>query len=464
MINYGGSVDSYAGEAAHDGGTGAASHGPEPISYADHVRVKEIHQLAKRNNRVTEMEANMVSNMKAAGIRDEKHLDALIAKRDGKDMTPKLPALEKVDPYELWENNPDLKDAYKLTTPGIALRCQNGAEVYRVGGYTIGDSDLEFHQTLGFCHTIGQCGLAETKRRKQDRADLEKSKEAASIAGLQNISNSIQKGALKPSKDAALETERKANETKTKMLKLVKSSENDANKNAEMKKCVNYTRDFFEEAVQVQKVSESDMAGLVKNLCLNHLVMPMHPQGITRYSARRNCDRAAKILENVGDAPTVGELSEYCGQIASGPEEPPADTPEFELRAYMSDSAKLEKEEREELRDGLQKPDSKDSKDSKNQDASLARSMTPELKSKMMPKGEVSDAQWDRAIKGVSENIHDSKKVTSSVNDIARTLVDAKAKNDQHVQKDETVLRYATDIMEGPQPTTEDLKEHKPAA
>ena len=142
----------------------------------------------------------------------------------------------------------------------------------------------------------------------------------------------------------------------------------------------------------------------------------------------------------------------------------PADTPEFELRAYMSDSAKLEKEEREELRDGLQKPDSKDSKDSKNQDASLARSMTPELKSKMMPKGEVSDAQWDRAIKGVSENIHDSKKVTSSVNDIARTLVDAKAKNDQHVQKDETVLRYATEIMEGPQPTTEDLKEHKPAA
>merc|ERR1719316_1164158 len=155
-----------------------------------------------------------------------------------------------------------------------------------------------------------------------------------------------------------------------------------------MEKCFNTTRGFFEEAVENQKVSESDLAGLLKNLCLNHLIMPMHPDGITRYSARRNCDRAAQVLEKVGNAPASGDISEYCGQIASGPEDPPADTPEFELRAFMSDSAKLEKEEREELRDGLQKPDSK--KDSKNQDAALARSMTPELKSKMMPKGEVS--------------------------------------------------------------------------
>ena len=72
-----------------------------------------------------------------------------------------------------------------------------------------------------------------------------------------------------------------------------------------------------------------------------------------------------------------------------------------------------------------------------------------------MPKGEISDEQWDRAIKGVSQGIHDPNKLTSSVNEIASTLVNAKAKNDQHVQKDEAVLKYATDIMEGPQPITE---------
>merc|ERR1712098_699958 len=107
----------------------------------------------------------------------------------------------------------------------------------------------------------------------------------------------------------------------------------------------------------------------------------------------------------------------------------------FELRPFLSDSAKLEKEEREELRDGLQKPvfdsnDSKNSNSSKNQDAALARSMTPELKAKMMPKGEISDQQWDKAIQGVSKHIHDENKVTSNLNEIVRGLVDAKAKND----------------------------------
>merc|ERR1711968_383376 len=195
------------------------------------------------------------------------------------------------------------------------------------------------------------------------------------------------------------------------MGKLLKLAKKEKAKNQEMEKCFNTTRGFFEEAVENQKVSESDLAGLLKNLCLNHLIMPMHPDGITRYSARRNCDRAAQVLEKVGNAPASGDISEYCGLIASGPEDPPADTPEYELRAYMSDSAKLEKEEREELRDGLQKSDSKDS-DSKKQEAALARSMTPELKSRMMPKAEISDAQWDRAIKGVSQGIHDDNKVT----------------------------------------------------
>ena len=66
-------MDSMAGEASYDMGTGAASHGPAPVSDGDRDRVKQIQELAHTHNHVLELEASAKRNMANAGIRRNKN-------------------------------------------------------------------------------------------------------------------------------------------------------------------------------------------------------------------------------------------------------------------------------------------------------------------------------------------------------------------------------------------------------
>ena len=141
------SMDSLAGEAMHDAGTGAASHGPKPVSDGDKARVAQIQELAHKHNRILEMEASAKRNMAAAGIKSEKHLDALLRKLD-KNSTDEEATKEMVDPYALaGELAASPLDNSRL---GIARRCGKGAEIYKIGGYTVGDSEMAFAQTWHF--------------------------------------------------------------------------------------------------------------------------------------------------------------------------------------------------------------------------------------------------------------------------------------------------------------------------
>ena len=131
----------------------------------------------------------------------------------------------------------------------------------------------------------------------------------------------------------------------------------------------------------------------MKNLCLSQLIMPVFPHGITRYAAHVNCDRAAHVLDKVGDAPTEEDIGEFCAQVQSGPDTPPKDVAEFELQPYVSDAVKLEREENEELEQGLQTP-------AKKEDP-LVKSYKRNIKGKARPSMKVSDEVFDNAIKGV---------------------------------------------------------------
>jgi signal recognition particle subunit SEC65 len=429
LVKYGVNVDSMAGEANMEKGWGAASHGPKPISDGDKYRVAEIHNLAMRHNKVVELERSAWQNMQRAGIRNEKHLDALIAKRDGKDAP--VEKEEFVDPYASMEDS-DLPPV-DGTTAGIAIRCAEGEKLYHTGGYTIGDSELGFHQTLAFCHVIGQCSAVETAARKADHESVRKKKTEAAAAKLQLLSASIQKGVNTPSEKEL------RNITKTAALKA--KSAGDAEKAASERKsalamCVNSTVDFVA-TLKEQKVSEGDIRGLLKNLCLSQLIMPAHPRGITRYSAHLNCERASRVLDNVGNAPTTDDLGEYCAQVAAG-DTPPVDAPPFEMAPYLSDAAKLEKEEREEMAEGLQSPVNHDVQ------AEKLGIQAKKLQGRLHPRADISDAKWDEAISGVSEK---STTVVSNLNNIVKKLVDGKASTDQRVQKDTETLKYATDLV-----------------
>ena len=437
MVNYGVSVDSMAGEANLEKGWGAASHGPKPQSDGDKYRVAEIRHLAMRHNKVLELERSARENMQRAGIRNEKHLDALIARRDGKDAP--VEKEEFVDPYASMEDS-DLPPV-DGTTAGIAIRCAEGEKLYHTGGYTVGDSELGFHQTLAFCHVIGQCSAVETAARKADHEHVLKMKAEAAAAKLQALSASIQKGVNAPS---AKELKNATQTAAEKVKAAAKAEQAAGERKSALAVCVNTTEDFIS-TLKEQKVAQGDMRGLLKNLCLSQLVMPAHPRGITRYGAYHNCERASRVLEQVGDAPTVDDLGEYCAQVAAG-DKPPVDAPPFELAVYMSDSAKLEKEEREEIAEGLQAPVEHD------QGEKLA-TLTKKLAGRLRPRAEISDEKWDAAIKGVSSK---SDTAVSSLNNIMKKLVDAKASSDQRVQKDTETLKYATDLVSG-EPSTAPL-------
>ena len=428
-------MDSFAGEAMHDTGTGAASHGPKPVSDGDKARVAQIQELAHKHNRVLELEASAKRNMAAAGIKSEKHLDALLRKLD-KNSTDEEATKEMVDPYALaGELAASPLDNSRL---GIARRCGKGAEIYKIGGYTVGDSEMAFAQTLAFCNVIGQCSTNETASRRKEHEELVKLKQQERMANISASSASLAKGSFKPS---AAELKNATLTAKQLKEKAEKAAELAATRKSELEVCVNTTNSFLE-TTKEQKVSESDLIGLMKNLCLSQLIMPVFPHGITRYAAHVNCDRAAHVLDKVGDAPTEEDIGEFCAQVQSGPDTPPKDVAEFELQPYVSDAVKLEREENEELEQGLQTP-------AKKEDP-LVKSYRHNIKGKARPSAKVSDEVFDNAIKGVEG------KKDGSIQLVLKNLVDAKSGSDTRVQ-DEDVLKYASDLEDeaanGPRPT-----------
>merc|ERR1711871_686817 len=257
-------MDSLAGEAAHGMGTGAASHGPAPVSDGDKARVAQIQQLAHAHNHVLELEAAAKRNMASAGIRSEKHLDALLRKLD-KNVTDEESTKEMVDPYALaGELAAAPLDNSRL---GIARGCGKGSEIYKVGGYTVGDTEMAFAQTLAFCHVIGQCSKNETADRRREHEELAKLKQQERMANISASSASLAKGSFKPS---AAELKNATLTAKQLKEKVEKAAELAATRKSELEVCVNTTNSFME-TTREQKVSESDLVGLMKNLCLSQL-------------------------------------------------------------------------------------------------------------------------------------------------------------------------------------------------
>jgi hypothetical protein len=417
-------MDSMAGEASYDMGTGAASHGPAPVSDGDRDRVKQIQELAHSHNRVLELEASAKRNMANAGIRSEKHLDAILRDLD-KNVTDEDATKEMTDPYALaGELAASPLDNSRL---GIARRCGAGSEIYKIGGYTIGDTEMAFAQTLAFCHVIGQCSKNETADRRKEHGDLLKLQQQERMANMSAASASIQKGSNKPTAAQLKNITLTAKEMKAKADKALALA---ATRKSELATCVNTTQTFLA-TTKEQKVSESDLAGLMKNLCLSQLIMPVFPHGITKYAAHTNCDRAAHVLDKVGDSPSEEDVGEFCAQVQSGPDTPPKDIADFELQPFVSDSVKLIREEQEELEQGLQTQEKKEDP--------LVKSYKRNYKGKARPAAIVSDEVFDEAIKGVNG------KKSGSVQLVLHDLVDAKSKSDTRIQDDET-LKYASDL------------------
>lgn len=373
--------------------------------------------------------------MANAGIRSEKHLDALLRSID-KNVTEEDTSKEMVDPYALaGELAAAPLDNSRL---GIARRCGKGAQIYKVGGYTIHDSEMAFAQTLAFCHVIGQCSKNETADRRKEHDELNKIHTEERMANISAASASLAKGSNKPTAKQLKNITLTAEELKRKSDKAKALA---ASRKSELAICANITESFLA-TTKEQKVSESDLSGLLKNLCLSQLIMPVFPQGITTYAAHANCDRAAHVLDKVGDSPSEEDIGEFCAQVQSGPDAPPKDVAEFELRPYVSDSVKLVREEQEELEQGLQSPEKKEDP--------LVKSYRHNIKGKARPAASVSDEVFDQAIKGVNG------KEEGSVQFVLHNLVDAKSSSDTRVQEEDT-LKYASDLEDeaanGPRPT-----------
>jgi hypothetical protein len=202
---------------------------------------------------------------------------------------------------------------------GIARRCGKGAQIYKVGGYTIHDSEMAFAQTLAFCHVIGQCSKNETADRRKEHDELNKIHTEERMANISAASASLAKGSNKPTAKQLKNITLTAEELKRKSEKAKALA---ASRKSELAICANITESFLA-TTKEQKVSESDLSGLLKNLCLSQLIMPVFPQGITTYAAHANCDRAAHVLDKVGDSPSEEDIGEFCAQVQSGPDAPP---------------------------------------------------------------------------------------------------------------------------------------------
>ena len=158
------------------------------------------------------------------------------------------------------------------------------------------------------------------------------------------------------------------------------------------------------------------------------------------HSLRRTRNDRAYVLNKVGDAPTR-DIENSVRKYKVGQTLLQKMWPSLNY-SLMLDAVKLEREENEELEQGLQTP-------AKKEDP-LVKSYRHNIKGKARPSAKVSDEVFDNAIKGVEG------KKEGSIELVMKNLVDAKSGSDTRVQ-DEDVLKYASDLEDeaanGPRPT-----------